>query len=144
MLRGFALAILLVNLALLFWGSSRAGPDTPSGSSQRSASTDELPTLVLLDDASRDSDESIPGASACIRFGAMPEDVIDTLTVAIGEAWNSSWRRIEEPGGVYVEVSTAGLATGSERDLRALAGSLGAQILPCRHAETIAPEVSRP
>lgn len=142
MLRGLALAILLVNLALLLWGSSR--PE-PQGSPLRvggSPSDENLPTLVLIEETREDPVAPLP-ADLCMRIGPLDPRDADALEGNL-VAWSLDWQRREGAEGWVLEVGPGRSPVWPENELRAIAGALAAEISPCRTPDPIAPEPSRP
>ena len=148
MLRGFALAILLLNLALLLWGSSRAGSERAPFAVEELGSATELPTLILLDEVGSDevgSDEvgSSEPPGACMRLGPLSADDADLMLRGFADL-DLAWQRSESADGTVLEVEPGSSLEWPETDLRALAEALAAVISPCRGEDLIAPEPSRP
>ncbi|MCC5885103.1 MAG: hypothetical protein JJT88_01585 [Gammaproteobacteria bacterium] len=143
MLRGFALAVVLLNLALLLWGSGRPGPERPPASQQMVLPDSDLPTLVLLQESSSDPAELPSVVTPCLLLGPVSGDDADTLVEA-AVAWNMTWRRSEEEDGIWVEIEPEEPSNWPEGDIRALADSMGAEIFPCQDVDAIAPGGPRP
>jgi len=143
MLRGLALAILLLNLALLLWGGSRAESQTSASRLGDRPSAFELPTLVLLDEVVELPVAQTPFTDPCLSIGPLDSDGADALE-ASAAAWNLHWQRRDGPEGSVLNVGPGRDSTWPESDLRALAGVLAAEISSCRMPDPIAPEPSRP
>lgn len=146
MLRGLALAILLVNLALLLWGSSRSGSQSPAARMGDQASLAELPTLVLIDEgdeAPEDSRDSMTVISPCLRIGPLSADDAATL-LERASPLNLAWQLSDGREGSMLEVVSGVGSAWPESDLRALARALAAEISPCLTADPIAPEPLTP
>lgn len=155
MLRGLALAILLLNLALLLWGSSRPGLQRPVPPMGNQASPAPLPTLVLIDEVPgsvlldvhdevpRDPMGRMTVVSPCLRIGPLSADDTATLPERTA-AWNLAWQRSDGREGSMLDVAPGVGAAWPESDLRALAEALATEISPCATADPIAPEPSTP
>lgn len=143
MLRGFALAILLLNLALLMWGSSRPAPQALVPKADDQAPAAALPTLTLIDEAQHDPVDAASVRVPCLRIGPLAPDDAETA-VSSATAWNLSWRRSDGEEGSFLDVKPGTGSTLPEIELQALADALAAEISPCQAADPIAPEPRRP
>lgn len=137
------MAILLLNLALLFWGSSRPASQGPALRGGDRSSAAELPRLVLVDEAKERPVGSQSVAGRCLRMGPLdPEDAI-AMEESLA-SWNLTWQRREGAEGWVLDVEPGSSSVWPESDIRALADAVAAEISPCRTPDPIAPERPRP
>lgn len=144
MFRGLALLMLLLNLALLLWGSSRPLPERDAAEIRDQSSTDALPTLRLIDagPAVTAREQAFP-EERCLRFGPLGVEESASAVEKLA-AWNLAWRRSEEGVATVLEIRPGSGSDWPEEDIRALAASLASEIFPCRIADPIAPEAPKP
>lgn len=143
MLRGLALAMLLVNLALLLWGSSRSGSQVVVVGERQRADSVQLSSLVLLEERPERAVAQAEDAVTCLRLGPLPAADADTLVAAI-VAWDLRWRRSDSDDGALLFVEPDSRSAWREGDIRALADTLATEIIPCPEADPIALEPPRP
>lgn len=143
MFRGLALAMLLVNLALLLWGSSRSGSQVAVVGERQRADSVPLPSLVLLEERPKRAVEPAEDAVACLRLGPLPAADADTLVAAIA-AWDLRWRRSDSDDGALLFVEPDRRSAWREGDIRALADTLATEIIACPEADPIASAPPRP
>lgn len=142
MLRGLALAILLLNLALFFWGSSRVEPSGPAASPDAPSSLDHLPELVLLEEI---AEEPVAPASSdpCVEIGPVDPEEADALQSTLASL-ALQWQRRDSAEGSLLVVEPGSASGWPESDIRALVGALDTEISACRTLDPIAPEPPRP
>ncbi len=143
MLRGLAFAILVLNLALLLWGSSRPKSELPAVGIQNPASTGDLPGLVLIDETQPDPVVSTPAVVPCLLLGPMSAVAADALEAGL-TAWNLTWQRRDEADGIVFAVEPGSDSVWPEQGLWALAEKLETEILPCPGEDAIAPGPLKP
>ncbi|TVS18185.1 MAG: hypothetical protein EA417_04150 [Gammaproteobacteria bacterium] len=152
MLRALALLVLLVNLALLLWGSSRGrpeglAPDPPP-------LPPELPSLVLLSESEHPlverRDIDVPAAGPCLRFSFEADrEALAALALAMAAVGHdATWLQLDDQvAALELRPGEAGLEGWSEERLVALAEAEGLLPEPCREeedAQLIAPPAAIP
>ncbi len=155
MLRALALLVLVVNLALLLWGSSRGRPEGVAP--EPPPLPPELPSLVLLSESERPLVErreaEVTPADPCLRFTfeGDPESVAALALAMAAVGHDATWLQLDDQtGALELRPSQAlGLEGWSEERVLAQAAAAGLVPEPCleegeEDAELIAPPTAIP